>query len=83
MSWTVLDLALGLLALIALAVLCLRLWRQTKALARETSRASAQLAQARTVMSRLQDDGPAAAAAPVNGSGRGAGRRGARRPSGA
>jgi len=81
--WTVLDLALGLLALIALVVLCLRLWRQTKALARETSLASTQLAQARTVISRRQVDGPAAAISPVTGSGRGAGRRGARRPSGA
>lgn len=65
MLWTVVDLVLGLLALIALAVLCLRLWRQTKSLARETAGASAQLAQARAVLSGLPGDRPAPSSDPV------------------
>jgi hypothetical protein len=63
--WTLLDAALGLLALIALAVLCLRLWRQTKALGAETSRASAQLAQAQAMLSGLQGQRPVPNKAPV------------------
>jgi hypothetical protein len=52
LGWTLIFVALGLLALGVLGLLGLRLWRAVKALGRDLERASAQLAEVGSVRDR-------------------------------
>jgi uncharacterized membrane protein len=53
-AWLVIDLLLGVLALVGLALVVLNLWRKVKDLAREVSRAGEAVGRATEELSELQ-----------------------------
>lgn len=58
MLWIVVDVALGLVALVALALVVLGLWRKVKDLGRELSRAGEAIGQATDELAQLQAQQP-------------------------
>jgi type II secretory pathway pseudopilin PulG len=56
--WVLLDILLGVLVLVGLAVIALGLWRKVKDLGREVSRAGASLAAATDALAQAQADAP-------------------------
>lgn len=57
MPWLLIDLLLGVLALVALAFVVLGLWRKVKALSREVSRAGEAIGSATESLAQLQAAG--------------------------
>ncbi len=58
MLWAIVDIALGLIALVALAFVVLGLWRKVKDLGRELSRAGEAIGRATDELADLQTQTP-------------------------
>lgn len=58
MLWVLVDVALGLVALVVLAVVVLGLWRKVKSLGRELNRASEVIGRATDELAELQAQSP-------------------------
>jgi uncharacterized membrane protein len=57
--WVLLDVLLGVVALVVLALVVLRLWQQIKALGREVARAGTAIGEATDRLADLQAKAPA------------------------
>lgn len=65
MPWLVLDAALAVVALVALGLTGLSVWRAVKALGREVARAGTEVGDATASFARAQTGAPTSAAPPV------------------
>ena len=54
MPWTLLDVGIGVLALLVLAVVLLRLWRRVKALTRATGEATTRVGEVTAALEAIQ-----------------------------
>ena len=61
MVWILIDVLLGVLALVALAFVVLGLWRKVKELGREVARAGEAIAKATDDLARVQAETPPSA----------------------